>query len=120
VFGIVLSLTVGFASVFALGGAGHGWCSSAWSFLTVLFLPVLGVGFVTQDSKSVRQIAWYVTLACVVVDAVLVISTSFEGWFAILRVWDAVPSLLGGWVILWTVLYVCIVLLWWKTFRVSE
>jgi hypothetical protein len=118
--GVLLSLAIGFGSAFALGGAGHGWCSSLWSVLTVIYVPVLAAGFLAHSPTTLRRLATYVTRACIGVDAMLVIATSVEGWSSVGRVWEAVPSLLAGWAIVWTGLHIFVVLLWLRAVHISE
>ncbi|HLP76793.1 MAG TPA: hypothetical protein VK327_07720 [Candidatus Paceibacterota bacterium] len=112
--GIVVSLALGFGGMYFLAGAGHGWCSSVWSFLAILFVPILCVGLVSRDPKQLRSIAWYVASACVFVDGVMAISTSCEGWSAMVRVWNAVPAYLVGWLSVWLLIHIFVVLLWRK------
>jgi hypothetical protein len=114
--GTGLSLLIGFGSAYALAGAGHGWCSSGWSILSILFLPMLSVGFLVKTPKSARKIARYVVICCLAVDLLLLVSTTSEGWHVVSKVWDAVPSLLIVWIAIWAALHVAIALLWRKAF----
>jgi hypothetical protein len=110
--GVIASFLVGFGSVYALGGAGHGWCSSVWSFLTVLFVPVLCVGFIEHEPRRLRHLTWYVGLGCLATDGVLLVSTCMEGWSAVARVWKAVPWFLVGWITVWLALHAVVSAFW--------
>ena len=119
-FGVVLSLAIGYASLWALGGAGHGWCSSMWSVLIIFFLPMVGVGFLPHRRRALLHIAWYVTVGFVAVDVLLIGSTSSEGWSAVRRTAEAVPGMLAGWITIWMILHLCVAFLWWRISRISE
>jgi len=110
--GVIASVFIGFGSAYALGGAGHGWCSSVGSFLAVLFVPVLCIGFIEHERKRLRCIAGYVVSACLVTDGVLVVSTCVKGWAAITRVWEAGPGFLVSWGLLWLLLHIAVAALW--------
>ncbi|HWQ90234.1 MAG TPA: hypothetical protein VN673_01090 [Clostridia bacterium] len=118
--GVLLSLAIGFASAWALGGAGHGWCSSVWSALVVFVLPMLAVGFLPHSPRALMRITWYVTIGFVAVDIVLVTSSALEGWSGLRRTSQAVPWLLAAWAVVWMVLHLGVVLLWRRAVRISE
>ncbi len=117
--GLVVGLAFGYGSAWGLGGGGHGWNSSFWSVLVVFLLPMLGVGFLTEDSGCVRRTAWYVTIGFITLDAVLASATSLEGWSGMGRVLEAAPGRLAAWLMIWIAFHFSIVLLWRKRFALS-
>jgi hypothetical protein len=120
-FGIILSLAIGFGSAFALAGAGHGWCSSAWSVLSILFLPTLFVGFVVNGPKIVKRIALFTVFACLMVDLWILVSTLIiEGLQGLSRLWESASIFVILWILIWFTLHVPIIFLWRRAFSNFE
>ncbi len=92
-----------------------------WSGLIVFFLPMLGVGFLAEDPRSIRRIAWYVGSGFIAVDLMLVGWTTFvEGWSGFLRTAADASGLLVGWFVVWTALHAGVAGLWRRAYAISE
>jgi hypothetical protein len=99
----VVGLSVGFVIAYISGGmcaAGHGWCSSTLSAVSVFLAPLAGCAW------SMRKHAWslwlslFVVAAAVVLDIAIVWQSMEEGLYYAAKIWNHVP----GTVIFWAAL----------------
>lgn len=90
---------------FVIAGGGHGWCSTMFSAIGLVLLPLATIAF-ARRRRTTAAVA--ITLA-LIFDIAMILATVHEGVEYVERVFTTIPLFVLSWLALWLLWQVAVV-----------